>query len=299
MFGVWFLYALAAAVFFGFTTIVDKLMLEKRLSSFSYFVSFLPPALVFCVCVLLFFPKVELSFPYGIAFVAGLASAGGYFIYVLSIRGEEASRIAALTSLYPAMVAVLALFFVNEILPADSYVGIIFMILGSALISYKRKHVKKIIPISLVLILIATNFCYSLDQTLSKLSLDRISFWPFLMMFMCGRFAVVIPGVAVSSVRTKLLLEVKRLGRRFALILGCGSILWTLGIVFFFYAASLGPIALVSTMGLVAPLLTLSFAILITKYLPGVLGEEIDRETVGLKLFATILIFVGTYLVIV
>jgi uncharacterized membrane protein len=298
MLEVWFFYALTSVVFFGFTTIVDKLMLETRLSSFSYFVSFVPPAFVFSICVLLFFPTNIFSIPYAIAFVAGLISAGGYFLYVVSIRKEEASRIAALTSLSPAFVAVLALFLLNEIFPAQSYIGIILMILGSALISYKRNHVKTIIPFSLILVLIATNFVYSLDQTLSKISLDQISFWPFLMMFMFGRFAVAFPGLGIPSVRRKCFSEIKKLKRNFTLTLASGSIMWSLAIILFFYAASLGPITLVSTTSLISPLFTLFFAILITKYLPKALKEEIDRKTVALKLVAIVLILLGTYLII-
>jgi len=293
----WFSYALVSAIFFGFTTIVDKLMLEKRLSSFSYLISYVPPALTFSIWVLLDFP-VRLSFPYVIGFVAGLLSAGGYFLYVISIRKEEASRIAALTSLSPAFVAVLAFFLVNEIFPAQSYIGIILMILGSALISYKRNHVKKMIPYSLVAILIATNFSYGLDQTFSKISIDQITFLPFLMMFMFGRFAIAIAGLAISPVRTKFISEIKKLGTNFTLTLASGSIMWSLGAIFLFYAASIGPITLVSTTGLISPLCTLLFAILITKYLPKVLEEEIDGKTVALKLVAIIMIFIGTYLVI-
>jgi len=296
---VWFLYALASVVFFGFTTIVDKLMLEKRLSSFTYFVSFAPPALVYSICVLAFLPVNAFSIPYGIAFVAGLFSAGGYFLYVFSIREEEASRVAALTSLAPAFVAVLAVCLVHEILSAKSYVGLILMLLGSILISYKNNHVKKTIPLSLILILIVTNFCYGLDQTFAKLSLDQVSFWSFLMIFMSGRFLVALPGLAIPSVRRKLSSEVKGLGRIFVLTLASGSIMWCLGIIFLFYAASLGPITLVSTLGLISPLFTLFFAILVTKYVPEVLKEEIDRGTVALKLVAIVLIIFGTYLIIV
>jgi len=295
----WFSYALVSAIFFGFTTIVDKLMLQQRLSSFSYFVSFAPPALVFSIFVLFFLPTNVFSIPCGIAFVAGLISAGGYFFYVVSIRKEEASRIAALTSLAPAFVAVLAVFLVDEIFSAKSYMGITLMILGSVLISYKRNHVKKMIPLSLIVILTAANFSYGLDQTLSKISLNQISFWPFLMMFMFGKFVVAFPGLALPSVRRKFCSEVKKLGRNLALTLASGSIMWSLGIIFFFYAASLGPITIVSTTGLISPLFTLFFAILITKYLPKVLEEEIDRKTVALKLVAIVLIIFGTYLIIV
>ncbi len=298
MFEVWFFYALLSAIFFGYTTIVDKLMLEGRLNAFSYFVAYAPPAWTFCICVLLLYRATVFSGAYVVAFLAGLLSAVGYFCYVLPIRREEASRIAALTSLAPAFVALLAVFLVNEIFPATSYIGIILMILGSALISYKNNEVKKVIPFSMVLILIATNFTYGLEQTISKISLGQISFWQFLMMFMFGRFLVVPPGLVIPKVRKKFKSEVKELGRNLALTLASGSITWSLGIIFFFYSASLGPITLVSTTGLLSPLFTLLFAVLITKYLPKVLREEIDSKTVTLKLVAIILIIYGTYLIL-
>ncbi|HUK29073.1 MAG TPA: EamA family transporter [Candidatus Acidoferrales bacterium] len=295
---LWFLYAMVSVVFFGFTTIVDKMMLETRLSSFSYFAAYAPPALLFSISVFFTTPTNIFAIAYSFAFVAGLISAGGYFLYVLSIRSEEASRVAALTSLAPVFVAVLAIFFVGEIFSLKSYIGIALMILGSILISYKRNHVKRIIPISLALILIVTNFAYSIDQTLSKMSLQQISFAPFLMMFMFGRFIVTFPGLAVPSVRSHLSSEFKRLGKELTFTLAAGSVMWTLAIIFFFYAVSLGPITLVSTTALISPLVTLFFAILITKYLPRILREEMERMTIALKLAAIGLIFVGTYLII-
>ena len=298
MFEFWFLYAFSSVIIFGFTTIIDKLMLAKRLSSFSYFVTFVPPAFVFSISVLLFFPTNLFSIPSLIAFAAGLISGGGYFLYAISIRKEEASRISALTSLSPAFVAVLAVFLVNEIFSAKSYIGIFLMILGAALISYKRNNVKKIFPISLIFILIATNFAYSLDQVFSKISLDGMSLWPFLMMFMFGRFVAVIPGFAITSARRKCFSEIKKLKRNFAFALAVGSISWTVAIIFFFYAASLGPITLVSTISIISPLFTLVFATLLSKHFPKILKEEIDRKTLALKLFAVLLIFLGTYLII-
>jgi drug/metabolite transporter (DMT)-like permease len=298
MFEVWFLYVFSSVIIFGFTTIIDKLMLAKRLSSFSYFVTFVPPAFVYSICVLFFFPTNLFSIPSLIAFAAGLISGGGYFLYAISIRKEEASRISALTSLSPAFVAVLAVFLVNEIFSAKSYVGIVLMILGAALISYKRNNVKRIIPFSLIFILIAINLSYSLDQTFAKISLDEISFWPFLMMFMFGRFVGVIPGFSISSARRKCFSEIEKLERNFGFALAVVSISWTVAIILFFYAASLGPITLVSTISIISPLFTLVFATLLSKYFPEILEEEIDRKTLVLKLFAVLLIFIGTYLII-
>jgi len=295
---IWFLYAMISTTFFGFTTIVDKLMLEYRLSSFAYFVTFAPSAFLFSIWIAISEPT-QFSLLYAIALVAGLISAGGYFLYVVSIRKEEASRIAALTSLFPAFIAVFAVFLLNEIFSAISYVGIILMILGSVLISYKGNHLGRIIPLPIMIILIATNLCYSVDQILSKITLDHLYFLPFLMMFLFGRFVIVFPGLSLPSVRRKVLLEVGRLERNYALVLILGSTMWTLAIIFYFIAASLGPITLVSTTALISPLFTLIFATLITKHYPKVLEEQIDGRTVALKLVAIALICIGTYFIII
>ena len=297
MFEVWFLYAFSSVIISGFTTIIDKLMLAKRLSSFSYYVAFVPPALAFSICVLLFFPTNFFSTPSLIGFAAGLLSCTAYFLYAISIRKEEASRISALTSLSPAFVAVLAVFLVNEIFPAKSYLGMFLMILGAALISYKRNNVKKIIPISLILLLIATNFLYGLDNVFAKISLNAISFWPFLMMFMFGRFVAVIPGCAITSARRKCFAEIKKLERNYAFALAVSSISYSVAMIYLFYAASLGPITLVSTINIMAPLFTLVFASLLSKHFPKILKEEVDRKTLGLKSFAVLLICIGAYLI--
>lgn len=89
MLEVWFLYAFSSVILFGFTAIVDKLMLAKRLTSFSYFVTFVPPALVFPICAVHFFPAHIISLPSFIALAAGLISCGGYFLYAIAMRKEE------------------------------------------------------------------------------------------------------------------------------------------------------------------------------------------------------------------
>jgi drug/metabolite transporter (DMT)-like permease len=114
---------------------------------------------------------------------------------------------------------------------------------------------------------------------------------------MFGRFVGVIPGFAINSARRKCFSEIAKLERNFGFALAVGSISWTVAIILFFYAASLGPITLVSTIGIISPLFTLVFATLLSKYFPEVLEEEIDRKTLALKLFAVLLIFIGTYLI--
>jgi positive regulator of sigma E activity len=69
-------------------------------------------------------------------------------------------------------------------------------------------------------------------------------------------------------------------------------------IVLFFFAASLGPITLVSAISITIPLVVLLFATVISRLWPKVLAEEIDAKTMGLKVLAIALIVVGIYLIL-
>src|SRR3990172_497707 len=143
---VWFFYIISAVAIFGFNAIVDKIILTRHLNSFSYLVAGIPSKVVYLVAIMFFVPLDFTSPSFYLAFLAGFLGVLGYYAYAFAMKKEEASRISALTSLYPLFVAIFAAIFLNEFFSAQSYVGIIFMILGATMISYKRSKFHKIIP---------------------------------------------------------------------------------------------------------------------------------------------------------
>jgi len=296
---VWFLYVISAVLIWGINSIVDKVMLTKYLNSFSYLLLFIPASVILLIGTLLFVPINFNPTPFYFAFFGGAIAVIGYYLYAIVMKKEEASRVAALTSLYPAFVAVLAAFIVNELFSLQTYVGIAIMILGAVLISYKRVSLKKMIPLTIILIIIGTNFAYAFEQTISKFSLEFYTLWQFFAIYTAGRIFMVLPSMAVPSFCKNFVRELKSLNRNIYILLAFSSTFWLLGVIFFFYAASLGPITLVSTISITSPFVTLLAVLVISKFWPKILKEEIDRKTVSLKLVAIVLIFLGTYLIVV
>lgn len=296
---LWFFYVLSSVIIFGFSAILDKIILTKYLNPFSYCIVFTPAVLVMITSVLLFVPINFSPIPFYSAFFAGFTAVIGYYFYAFAIKREEASRIAALTSLYPAFVAVLAAILIGEVFSLETYVGVAIMILGAVLISYKKGALKKMIPLAIILIIISANFLYAFEQTISKISLAFYSFWQFFVVYMIGRTFMLLPPLAVPGFRKTFVGEIKKLKMKIAFLAVFSSILWIAAIIFFFYAASLGPITLVSTISVISPFVTLLFVVLMSKFWPKILKEEIDSKTFSLKLVSILLIIFGLYLVTV
>lgn len=296
---LWLFYVLSSVVIWGFSAILDKIILTKYLNPFSYCVVFTSPVLVVIAGILLFVPINFNPTPFYSAFFAGAIAVLGYYFYAFAMKREEASRIAALISLYPAFVAVLAALLIGEIFSLKTYVGIAVMILGATLISYKRGTLKKLIPLTIVLMVISTNFLYATEQTISKISLGSYSFWQFFGVYMIGRTFMLLPPLAVPNFRKNFVGEIKSLKKKIAFLALFSSIIWLLAMILFFYAASLGPITLVSAISVISPFATLLFAAFISKFWPRTLKEEIDLTSFSLKLISILLIIFGIYLITV
>jgi drug/metabolite transporter (DMT)-like permease len=296
---VWLFYVLSSVVVWGFSAILDKIILTKYLNSFSYFIFSIPSMLVAIAGILLLVPISFNPIPFYSALFAGPIAVLGYYSYAFAMKREEASRIAALTSLYPAFVAILAAFLISEIFSLKTYVGIAVMILGATLISYKRGTLKRLIPLAIILTIISTNFLYATEQTISKISLGYYSFWQFFAVYLIGRTFMILPPLAMPGFRKTFVGEIKGLKKKIAFMALFSSTIWLFGMMAFFYAVSLGPVTLVSTISIVSPLVTLMFVVFISKFWPRTLKEEIDRTAFSLKLVSILLIIFGLYLVIV
>lgn len=294
---LWFLYVISAVLVWGITSIVDKIILTKYLNPFSYSLLYLPSTLVVVAGIFLFVPINFNPVIFSLAALAGAISVIGYYLYAFAMKKEEASRIVALTNIYPVFVAILAAFFINEIFSIKTYVGISLIIFGAVLISYKRNAFKKIIPAALLLIVIAANFSFGIEQTISKITLNFYSFWQFFAIFSLGKIFAIILSFGIPSFRKSFVREIKHLKRSIFLMLMLSTSVWLLGSIFFYYAVSLGPITLVSTISILAPFVTLMLAVFLSKFLPKILREEIDPITIALKIMAVFLIIFGTYVI--
>jgi drug/metabolite transporter (DMT)-like permease len=295
---LWFFYIISAVVIWGANAIIDKIILTKHLNSFSYFVTYAPPKILILIFILLFFPTNYNSFPFYLAFVAGVLAVFGYYTYAYAMKREEASRIYLLANIYPGFTAVLAAIFLNEIFSLNSYIGIALILFGTALISYKKSQTRKIIPIIVIVMALSPNFFYGIEQTISKISLNSVSFWQFFGAYLAGNLFTIIPALAVPSFRNNFAKEIKRLRMKTVILVEFSGFAWLLGVILFMFSISLAPVTLVSTISIFTPFVVLLCTILISKYWPKILKEDVTSGVIWLKILAMILVFAGTYLLV-
>lgn len=294
---VWFFYILAAIFFWGINSLVDKLMLGKHLSSVSYFFTQSVPKAVLLVGILIFVPiKINLFF-FMFTAVAAVLAVISYYAYAFGLKKEELSRIYSLQSLYPAFVAVLAAIFLSEIFQPRFYFGIVIMLAGAFLIAFRFEKSKKFIPLVTLIIVLSANLFIAAEQTISKIVLNSVDLWSFLVAYLIGNLFTAIPFIFTKHGK-KAFNEIKQLGAYKFLIIQISISLWVAALVFFFYSATLGPITLISTLSIMTPLVVLFLSIFVSRFFPRIFKEEIDRKTVVLKFVAIILILLGTYLIV-
>jgi hypothetical protein len=82
------------------------------------------------------------------------------------------------------------------------------------------------------------------------------------------------------------------------LALFANEILDLLGRGAFIFAYAQGSISLVSSLAALQPFITLIYVILLSRFFPGILVEEMGGKTLAVKVAAVLLIVAGVYLIV-
>jgi drug/metabolite transporter (DMT)-like permease len=138
------IFAILSPVFFALMNIVDKYIVSHRSKNplgFSVIATFVYS---FIGLVLALFLNWEgYSFmDFIIPMIVGVLMGTTYFLYYWIIKKEDVSNLTGMIYIYPIFVGILSFFFLNEILPLISYIGMILIILGVVMLSVRMKQLK-------------------------------------------------------------------------------------------------------------------------------------------------------------
>ncbi len=251
-----------------------------------------------------FFEKISFPsfFAVGVPVLGGVFWAGCVWFYYKALKVDEVSRVIPIFQLDPIFTAVLAAFFLGEVFSPGIYFGIVLLVAGAVLISLKKTGVQngwKDILSSLRFgpgfrFILASTLLVSANGLAVKLALREMG---FLSVFFWMRFGVVAASAPFVFIRGGKFVEaLRRHPRSFALVFvsnlaGAGaSLAFTL-------ATALTYLTLVSAIAAVQPLFTLLLAAGLSFLLPSVIKENIGKKTLALKLFAILLIILGSWIV--
>ena len=291
----WILFSVLAALIWAIKGILDKFMLAN------YIKKPIVPVLILGVfdlaaIALIFlingFDPLSLQ-NLALALVGGLASLMIIILYFKAVQIEEISRVIALIYLTPLFVTVLAAVFLGEVFTWDKYAGILLLIAGAVLVSYK---LGKITFGKAFWYLLLASLFFGIYAIITKYLLGFADFWS---VFSYTRLSMIICMLPIFFFRYKDLLETLRERGKMAVFSASSSeALNLIALLLFTAAASAGFITLVEALTAVEPFFVLLFTVILSMFYPRILKEETGKKIVAIKLLAIILIFSGTILVI-
>lgn len=226
-----------------------------------------------------------------LALALGLIYAIANYYYFTAIKAEEVSRVIPLFYLDPLVIAVLSAVFLGEVFSLAKYAGVVLLVLGAILISYKKSLGFKFSKGALVA-LTAMMF-YAVYDLLLKFLVGRADPWTVFAYVRLGTFLSLLPLFFVY--RRPVLALAKQAKGLAAVTLS--NILGFLGILFFTLAISTGYVTLAASLSALQPLTVLLITVGLSILYPSFFKEEQNKKVFAQKLLAVILMIIGALLV--
>ena len=284
----WILFTFLAINLWCISNILDKNVVSKRIKNPIMVVGISSVACIFFALMTFLFFRASLSF---IGFAFGLLYTGILLLYYRAMQLDEASRVVALYSITPLIVAIFAYIFLKESFGSEKYLGVVLLIIGAVMITLKKDTRSKAIQSTFIGVMAILLLLWSTYEVALKYFVGIDS---FISIFASMQLGLFLGGVAMLFwYRNKLKLpDSKSIG-----IVLTSQVTGAGGLLSFIYAVSLGPVSLVSALGNTQSIFLLLYTTVLTIFRPHIIKEDISRGPLFLKALAIITMVIGAYLV--
>ena len=293
----WVVAVLISTTLFAVVSILDKRLVAHEFpSAQSFNVAFgllqAPIAALFFAVVV---PTVGFDGGAGIpwAIATGLLWAIGITLFFHGLRLEEVSRATPIQMTAPIFTALLAVTFLGETLNALQWVAIGMVVLGGATVTLRPElGWFRMANRRALVILLGASFVMGIAFVVSKEATNQMNVWAI----QAFRAAAMGAGVLALQGRGSAFRETCEMlsdRRAMGLLVVTEGIMAPIAAFMFVVALSLGPVSLVSAVSSSRPLMVLAASAALSTPFWNVLGEPLDRRTLGVKLVSTALIVGG------
>jgi drug/metabolite transporter (DMT)-like permease len=309
----WLILAFLGTVFFSGAGVLDKLLLSKCTNdSKAYIVCQVLVQQLFTIPVLLI-EGPKFMYPESlIALLFGCLQIFPTFFYMKAMQTEEASKVSAMEYVYPVFVFIGSVFLFGEVLDLKCCAGGLLLIVGTLLLSYKKKaigrgsnsHGPKILTNLIALSSTIKPFMsywiltaiYYLSLKYLLVSMDE---WHLYTWSSLGSLMVVLPLLSKQSIRSEVTDFFAGGGVAVGALIS-EKTLQFLGLIFSIFAYAIGSVTLVSSVGALQPILTvlliLGMGVLAPK-LAKEMNERTDRRALMQKGISFLVVMIGIYFV--
>lgn len=293
----WLIFAFLAPLLWAFCNVIDKIFLEKYIKnpiSYQLVISLFD---IISIIIILLIVNISTNI-HGLilGIVIGIINAIAAIFYNKSMIDEEASRIVPLSYMNSIFVAILAYMFLGEVFNFQKYLGVIFIVIGGVLISFKKTVKKWHFSSSIKFILISA-FLWGLISIIAKYTLNFIDNFSLTLWQLFGYITFISLFFLSKRVRKNFLKDIKIFDKKIFLIMILGALIYLIALLSFYFAASISSISLVQAIASTQPFFIFIYMLVITKFSPRVVKEKIDKSAILLKIIAICLIFLGTFFI--
>jgi len=309
-------------IFYSVAGLLDKFLLSSYTNdSNAYIVCQVLASQLFIIPVFLI-SGADFVYPQSLfALLFGSLQVFPCFFYMKALAIEEISRVSALEYVYPLFVFIGSALLLGEVLELRHYAGGLLLLVGTLLISYKKKMsnrtdlycngftnnslISKPLGqfISDLSPAIKPFLSYWVLTTVYYLSLKylliSIDGWNLYVWSSLGSLIAVLPLIGISSIRS----EVKSFFGQGGLAVGAlisEETFQFLGIIFSIFAYAIGSVTLVSSIGALQPIVTVLIILglgVLTPRLANVINEKTDWCSLKQKGISFLVVAIGIYCV--
>ena len=294
----WYIYALLAPAFWALNNIFVKFLITTKFKSYVPMIStIIFMDVPFTLAILLIAP-INFIFPYTIyAIIVGLLPLLAFWFYSKALLVEEVSRLTTLFQLIPVFVALLSAIFLNEILNPQQYLGIIIIVAASMLISYKKTNGKTSFSNALKY-MIPFGFIIAIYTILEKYLLNHFEFWSLFFWSITGALIGISFLLLFKKPRKEFTQKISTIGKKNLFLTFIGEGLYVAGALFSLIALTSAEASIASALFGLQPFYIFFYALFLSIFLPKILAEDLNKQTIILKICAITLMFSGTYLIV-
>ncbi len=296
----WIVFAIVTQVLFAVSNFIDKFLIDKKIRD-PLLVTVLAGLVSFLLGLLIFlfrgFSIIETK-QLVLILISGILLELYLIPYFQALTMDDASRIVPLFQFMPVFVLILSYIILGEALTGKQFLGSVFIIVGGFVLAAKKIEGGSIFKLrkSLWLMVIAS-LLYAVTGVLFKWVVVAQDFWLTLAYENIGMGIGAIILLLWPSYRSGFRRETKKLKLSTWGLLFVNETVYVLALLSMFYAILLGSVALVSVIAGVQPFFVLLFGLILSTWFPSIIQEDIQKNTVLLKVLAILLIFIGGYLV--
>jgi len=287
--------SILTAFLWAITNILDKLIVSRYLLDIKLL--YIPLSLinVFAGAIVLAFFWQPLETPhYFLAILSGIALIIMGYLYFLAAKIEDISRVAPLFAIVPITTAMLGAIFLGEIFSVKIYISMGLIVFGSMLIMF-RGNLPRLFRSRAFGLMILSSVVVSFNAIITKYLLEFYSFW------VVFGWTTLITGVIGMGIFMKwwrkLVEEVHQRGYKGIWITLSSEAISIGATIIYTLAVSLWYVSLVSSIITLQYAFVFIFSVILYRFRPGLLGEEVSKKIAIQKVIALLLIISGIFLI--